>query len=388
MKSFRFSVLAPITFTLVTLGHRIGHAESNEFNFHAGAGAYLHNESGPGGVLGLDWQFRPGFALDGSLVLATESSSAMDGLPSDTAITAMFGLRFRFIDDYHGYLNEPHGNAWGNLYFAPRVGLLHFGGTDIFNKDVSETSIGFSTEIGYEFSVFKPVSVGTFFRWDIGIAGSGGGGGPFNAGTFALGGVSVSIGTGKPAHTRSDLDHDGVEDFADACPNTPQGAEVNSRGCSDQDRDGVDDLADACPDTPPGSEVDTRGCTILHREMVLIGIQFRLDSADIEPSSERTLKQAAQALKDNPKAEVEIGGHTDDTGAVDHNMQLSTARAQSVANWLEANGIPQSQLTVKGYGSTVPKAANDSDEHRALNRRIEFKRLDVDVNAASARRSP
>jgi outer membrane protein OmpA-like peptidoglycan-associated protein len=270
----------------------------------------------------------------------------------------MFGLRFRFIDDYNGYLNEPHGNAWGNLYFVPRVGILHFGGKDLFNNDVSETSIGFSTEIGYEFSVFKPVSVGTFFRWDVGIAGSGGGGGPFDAGTLALGGVSVSIGTGKPAHTRSDLDHDGVED-----------------------------RADACPDTPEGSEVDARGCTILHREMVLIGIQFRLDSAEIEPSSERTLKQAAQALKDNPKAEVEIGGHTDDTGAVDHNMQLSTARAQSVADWLEANGIPRSQLTVKGYGSTMPKAANDSNEHRAQNRRIEFKRVDVDVNAASARRS-
>src|SRR4029079_654227 len=186
-------------------------------------------------------------------------------------------------------------------------------------------------EIGYEFSVFKPVQVGTFFRWDVGVAGSAKGG-PFGTGTFALGGVRVSLGAGKPARTRKD-----------------------------GDRDGVEDLADACPDTPEGSEVDTRGCTILHREIVLNGITFRLDSAEIEASSEPTLKQAAQALKDNPKAEVEIGGHTDDTGAADHNLQLSTARAQSVADWLAANGIPRSQMTVKGYGSTMPKAANDSE---------------------------
>ena len=328
-----------LVLALVLVGQATtSHAESNAINLHAGGGVYLHDSSGAGGFLGLDWQFRPGFAFDASLLAATESTIAPDG--NDTAITAMAGLRFRFIDDYNGYLNEPHGNGWGNLYFAPRVGMLSFSGAS------TGTSLAFSTEIGYEFSIYKPVQIGTFFRWDVGVAGSATGG-PFNAGTLALGGVSVSFGLGKPARTRKD-----------------------------QDRDGVEDLADACPDTPEGTEVDTRGCTVLHREMVLNGITFRLDSAEIESSSETTLKQAAQALKDNPKAEVEIGGHTDDTGSADHNLQLSTARAQSVANWLTTNGIPPSQLIVKGYGATVPKVANDSEPHRAQNRRIEFKRLD------------
>ncbi len=109
--------------------------------------------------------------------------------------------------------------------------------------------------------------------------------------------------------------------------------------------------------------------------MILHGIRFALDRAEIETDSEPTLRSAAQALRDNPNAEVEIGGHTDDTGTVDHNQQLSNARAQAVADWLVAHGISRDQITVKGYGSTVPRAANDTEEHRSLNRRIEFKRL-------------
>src|SRR5262249_55367046 len=105
MTPSRYTV--PFTFVFAVIGHATtSHAESNEFNLHAGAGLYLHDTSGPGGFLGLDWQFRPGFAFDASFLAATESSA----LSNDTAITAMLGLRFRFIDDYRGYLNEPHGN--------------------------------------------------------------------------------------------------------------------------------------------------------------------------------------------------------------------------------------------------------------------------------------
>src|SRR6266568_1424028 len=59
----------------------------------------------------------------------------------------------------------------------------------------------------------------------------------------------------------SDLDHDGVPDNRDACPNTPAGAKVDAKGCPfDSDKDGVADGFDQCPDTPIGARVDAKGC--------------------------------------------------------------------------------------------------------------------------------
>src|SRR6266540_2761583 len=59
-----------------------------------------------------------------------------------------------------------------------------------------------------------------------------------------------------------DSDHDGVTDKKDACPDTPAGAAVDSKGCPiDSDRDGVSDGIDKCPGTPAGAHVDATGCT-------------------------------------------------------------------------------------------------------------------------------
>ncbi len=312
------------------------HAESNAVNLHAGLGVYDRDlVSGLGGQLGVDWQFRPGLAFDVALTHGS-GGNEFDTEESDTAL--LMGVRLRFIDDFKGYLNTPRGNAWGNLWVVPRVGFTR--NSDNTFGDATATSLALSIEVGYEFSVMKPAQAGVFLQATQSIGGDLGG-------MFFLAGMNVSIGTGKPAREYRDQDHDEVQD-----------------------------VADACADTPPDTEVDARGCTILRREVVLSGINFRLDSAEIEPSSERPLKVATQTLRDNPKVQVEIGGHTDSTGADEHNMELSRGRAQSVADWLVEHGIPVSQLVVKGYGSSAPRAQNDSEDHRALNRRIEFKRLD------------
>jgi outer membrane protein OmpA-like peptidoglycan-associated protein len=71
-------------------------------------------------------------------------------------------------------------------------------------------------------------------------------------------GVSVFTGSSGPL---TDLDHDGVPDKRDACPDTPVGATVDARGCpTDSDRDGVYDGLDQCPGTPAGAHVNARGC--------------------------------------------------------------------------------------------------------------------------------
>jgi len=151
----------------------------------------------------------------------------------------------------------------------------------------------------------------------------------------------------------------------------------DDNGLPDTDEDGVPDATDACPGTRLGSVVDARGCLILAAEMVLEGITFAFDSADIQPASEEALIRAAQSLRDNPTAHVEIDGHTDAVGTEPYNARLSEARARAVADWLIAHGIDGGRLTVRGFGTTRPKAPNDSDANRALNRRIEFRRLDA-----------
>ncbi len=96
-----------------------------------------------------------------------------------------------------------------------------------------------------------------------------------------------------------DSDGDGVGDGRDQCPNTPAGAKVDERGCElDSDGDGIVDSQDKCPNTPKGERVDTTGCPF-KKELILQGVEFETNSADLLPESIPVLEQCdrdAQAL--------------------------------------------------------------------------------------------
>jgi len=77
-------------------------------------------------------------------------------------------------------------------------------------------------------------------------------------------------------------------------------------------------------------------------------------------------------LKENPQYVVEIQGHTDSTGPKAWNDTLSQMRADSVKDYLVANGVAEGRLTAKGYGSSEPIASNDTAEGRRQNRRVDF----------------
>ncbi|MBI3511346.1 MAG: PD40 domain-containing protein [Bacteroidetes bacterium] len=103
-------------------------------------------------------------------------------------------------------------------------------------------------------------------------------------------------------------------------------------------------------------------------------INFATSSAVIEPESMVVLEEFAAYLKEHPHIKIEIDGHTDDVGDDKQNMDLSNERAYAVFEALTTKfGVPRSQITGShGYGETRPKVPNDSDEHRAMNRRTEF----------------
>jgi OOP family OmpA-OmpF porin len=108
---------------------------------------------------------------------------------------------------------------------------------------------------------------------------------------------------------------------------------------------------------------------------VLQGVNFELDSARLTQDSYETLDHVARSLKEWPEVRVEIGGHTDDTGTDEYNMELSQRRAEAVRDYLMSKGTSGSRLEAKGYGKTQPLNTNNTDEGRAQNRRVELKRL-------------
>jgi outer membrane protein OmpA-like peptidoglycan-associated protein len=77
-------------------------------------------------------------------------------------------------------------------------------------------------------------------------------------------------------------------------------------------------------------------------------------------------------LKQYEKTLVEVAGHTDSTGAADYNQKLSERRANSVASYLEGQGLRTDRVITVGAGETHPVANNDTAEGKQANRRVEL----------------
>lgn len=73
-----------------------------------------------------------------------------------------------------------------------------------------------------------------------------------------------------------------------------------------------------------------------------------------------------------PDTDIEIQGHTDNTGSAKYNMSLSKRRAAAVSNYMVSTGVLSKRISIKGYGLTAPNYSNDNEEGRAQNRRVEF----------------
>lgn len=105
-------------------------------------------------------------------------------------------------------------------------------------------------------------------------------------------------------------------------------------------------------------------------------ILFDTDRATIRPASEEVLSEIGTMLTEHPELRLMIEGHTDDQGGFDHNMTLSTERAEAVRAYLVENfGIEAARLKTMGLGPTQPVDSNDTDEGRQKNRRVELVRI-------------
>ncbi len=107
----------------------------------------------------------------------------------------------------------------------------------------------------------------------------------------------------------------------------------------------------------------------------LDNVLFETAKADIKPESYPNLDNLAEYLLIKKSMVIEIGGHTDNVGNADYNLNLSQKRSESVRNYLIKKGVNPNNLIAKGYGMTQPVSDNSSEAGRKLNRRTEIKIL-------------
>lgn len=142
----------------------------------------------------------------------------------------------------------------------------------------------------------------------------------------------------------------------------------------DLDKDGVMNLGDLCPDTLAGAQVDAFGCEE-NAAIVLRGVNFKTDSDELTDDSISILDRVAGTLVENPDLRVEVAGHTDSDGDDAYNKDLSQRRSETVMSYLTDKGVNSENMTAQGYGEEQPVAGNDTAEGKALNRRVELKRI-------------
>jgi outer membrane protein OmpA-like peptidoglycan-associated protein len=102
-------------------------------------------------------------------------------------------------------------------------------------------------------------------------------------------------------------------------------------------------------------------------------VLFDRDSAVLRPAARRIIQDLARRLRTAASGSVTVIGYTDNIGTAQHGLILSQQRAQAVADLLTSHlrGTPL-RITADGRGEQDPVAPNDTEQHRAQNRRVEI----------------
>lgn len=109
----------------------------------------------------------------------------------------------------------------------------------------------------------------------------------------------------------------------------------------------------------------------------LKNIYFDFDKTTLKSESFVELDRVVDFLNRNSSVSIEIAGHTDNKGSDTYNQNLSQGRSQSVVDYLISKGIDPARLEARGYGESKPVETNETEEGRAINRRVEFTVLKI-----------
>lgn len=122
-------------------------------------------------------------------------------------------------------------------------------------------------------------------------------------------------------------------------------------------------------DAPSDFTVDAE----FDKTYILKNIQFEFDSYKLKSRSFDELDRVVSWMRKHPESSVTLSGHTDDVGGDRYNLNLSTNRAKSVGQYLMRAGISEKRIQVVGFGKQNPLVQGDSEEARAVNRRVEIR---------------
>ena len=101
-------------------------------------------------------------------------------------------------------------------------------------------------------------------------------------------------------------------------------------------------------------------------------VLFGFDKSNLTADAKTNLDKLVKVLNVYPDTDIEVQGHTDSKGSEAYNETLSEKRASSVTSYLTSQGISRSRVTIKGFGESVPKYDNTTENGRTQNRRVEF----------------
>jgi outer membrane protein OmpA-like peptidoglycan-associated protein len=171
-----------------------------------------------------------------------------------------------------------------------------------------------------------------------------------------------------------DTDKDGINDEEDKCPTVPGLARYQGCPIPDTDGDGINDEEDKCP-TIVGV-ASNAGCPDLAADLKVAAksIYFVTGTAKFAfpKLAPQKLQYALDQLNKYPTLNVDIEGHTDNTGSVKINKALSQKRADAIKKYFLSKGIAADRITSTGFGSDRPVADNKTAKGRQDNRRVEM----------------
>lgn len=132
----------------------------------------------------------------------------------------------------------------------------------------------------------------------------------------------------------------------------------------------IDDISLERVEMPPLAEMER---TLLAEKKFTFSANLLFDfgKSDLKPEAGPALDSMAHFLLTHPGIRIGIGGHTDNVGSDEYNLELSEHRAQAVMRYLTDKGINADQLRAKGFGEAKPIADNLTEDGRKANRRVE-----------------
>nr|HMU05517.1 OmpA family protein [Saprospiraceae bacterium] len=107
-------------------------------------------------------------------------------------------------------------------------------------------------------------------------------------------------------------------------------------------------------------------------DIAMQAVQFQTGSAVLKSESNIVLRQISDIMNRYPDFNMNISGHTDNTGSSTANQSLSERRAKACYEFLVKQGISADRMSFTGFGESRPISTNENEKGRTLNRRVEF----------------